>query len=54
METLSANERNLIKMIHASKNPEETRKEIISYLGLLRKYPSQPISALPGSDRAAD
>lgn len=54
METLSASERNLIKMIHASKNPEETRKEIISYLGLLRKYPSQPTDVPPHSDRAAD
>lgn len=54
MDTLSNNERHIIEMIHSSDDPDAVRKEIISYLKSLRKYPSQPTNVSPDSDRAAD
>ena len=54
METLSNNERHIVEMIHSSENPDAVRKEIISYLKLLRKCPFQPMSVPQDLDRVAD
>ncbi len=54
MDTLDSYQRHIIELIHSSENPDEIRKEIISYLKSLQKCPSRLKDVPQDSDRAAD
>lgn len=54
MDTLDSYQRHIIELIHSAENPDEIRKEIISYLKSLRKCPSQPKDVSQDLDRVAD